>query len=88
MHEALTSIERDDVPENSIIDIIQEGWKLNKDILRYTKVVISKKPKPPEPPKEEEKKEEGEKKERKKEKSENQDNKVNNDINTDNSLEE
>ena len=63
IHEALTSLERDDVPENSIIDIIQDGWKLGKDILRYSKVVISKKPKPPElepepePEKEEEVKE-------------------------------
>ncbi len=48
-HEALTTIENDDIPENSIIDIIQEGWKIGKDILRYAKVVISKKPKPPEP---------------------------------------
>ncbi len=48
-HEALTTIENDEIPENSIIDIIQEGWKIDKDILRYAKVVISKKPKPPEP---------------------------------------
>lgn len=52
-HEALTSIEKEELPENAIVDIVQEGWKLNKEILRYTKVVISKKPKPPEPPKEE-----------------------------------
>ncbi len=49
IHEALTSIEKEDVPENSILDIIQEGWKLGKEVLRYTKVVIAKKPKPPEP---------------------------------------
>ena len=49
IHEALTSLEKDDVPENSIIDIVQDGWKIRKDILRYSKVVISKKPKPPEP---------------------------------------
>jgi len=48
-HEALTSVENAELPENSIVDVIQEGWKLNKDILRYAKVVISKKPKPPEP---------------------------------------
>ncbi|MFX1394106.1 MAG: nucleotide exchange factor GrpE [Promethearchaeota archaeon] len=49
IHEALSSIEKADVPENSIIDIIQDGWKIGKDVLRYTKVIISKKPKPPEP---------------------------------------
>ncbi len=49
IHEALTSLEREDVPENSIINVVQDGWKLGKDILRYSKVVISKKPKPPEP---------------------------------------
>jgi molecular chaperone GrpE len=61
VHEALTSIERDDIPENNIIEIIQEGWKIGKEVLRYAKVVISKKPKPPEPepePETEEKKEE------------------------------
>ena len=54
-HEALTSIEREDVPENSILEIIQDGWKYGKEVIRYAKVVISRKPKPPEPePKEEE----------------------------------
>jgi len=48
-HEALTSIEKEDVEENRILDIIQEGWKYDKEVLRYAKVVISKKPKPPEP---------------------------------------
>ncbi|MHA2037624.1 MAG: nucleotide exchange factor GrpE [Promethearchaeota archaeon] len=54
-HEALTSIEKEDIPENSILEIIQDGWKYGKEVIRYTKVVISRKPKPPEPePKEEE----------------------------------
>ena len=62
IHEALTSLEREDTPENTILDVAQDGWKLGKDILRYSKVVISKKPKPPEPepepePEKEEKKE-------------------------------
>jgi len=55
IHEALSSIEKDDVPENSILEIVQDGWKLGKDVLRYAKVIISKKPKPPEPEKEEKK---------------------------------
>jgi molecular chaperone GrpE len=49
IHEAMTSIERDDIPENTIVDVIQDGWKYNKDVLRYVKVVLSKKTKPPEP---------------------------------------
>jgi molecular chaperone GrpE len=48
-HEALSSVERDDVPNNTIIDVIQDGWKLDKEIIRYTKVILSKEPKPPEP---------------------------------------
>jgi len=48
-HEALSSIEKDDLPNNSIIEIIQDGWKIEKDILRYTKVIISREPTPPEP---------------------------------------
>ena len=54
IHEALSSIEREDLEENLIVDIIQDGWKLGNDVLRYAKVIISKKPKPPEPEKEEE----------------------------------
>jgi molecular chaperone GrpE len=60
IHEALTSLEKEDTPENTILDVVQDGWKLGNDILRYSKVVISKKPKPPEPepePEKEEKKE-------------------------------
>lgn len=50
IHEALTSIEKEDVPTNSVVDVIQDGWKLGKSILRFAKVVISKKPAPPPPP--------------------------------------
>ena len=53
-HEALSSIEKDDLPNNSIIEIIQDGWKMDKDVLRYTKVIISRVPPPPEPEPEEE----------------------------------
>ena len=49
LHEAITSVEKKDLEENRILDIIQEGWKFDKDVLRYAKVVISKKPKPPKP---------------------------------------
>ncbi len=60
IHEAISFIENPDLPENSIIDIVQTGWKIDKEILRYVKVVISKFPKIIEP---EKKKEEGEIKE-------------------------
>ena len=58
IHEALSSIENDDVPENSILEIIQDGFKYGKEVIRYAKVIISKKPKPPEPEPEEKKVEE------------------------------
>jgi molecular chaperone GrpE len=49
LHEALSSIEKEDVPENTILEVIQDGWKYGKEVIRYAKVIISKKPKPPEP---------------------------------------
>ncbi len=48
-HEALSSLEKDDLPNSSIIEIIQDGWKMDKDVLRYTKVIISREPPPPKP---------------------------------------
>ncbi|MFX0018978.1 MAG: nucleotide exchange factor GrpE [Promethearchaeota archaeon] len=48
-HEALSTVERDDVPSNTIIDIVQDGWKQDKEVIRYAKVIISREPKPPEP---------------------------------------
>ncbi len=53
-HEALNSVERDDVPNNTIIEVIQDGWKLDNIVIRYAKVIVSREPKPPEPEKEEE----------------------------------
>ena len=48
-HEALSSLENDDLPNNSIIEIIQDGWKMDKNVLRFAKVIISREPAPPEP---------------------------------------
>ncbi len=48
-HEALSSLEKEDVPENSIVEVIQDGFKYGKEVIRYTKVIVSRKPKPPEP---------------------------------------
>ena len=62
LHEALSTIEKEDVEENTILEVIQDGWKYGKEVIRYAKVITSKKPKPPEPePKEEAKNEELEK---------------------------
>lgn len=47
--EALTSIEKVDIPKNTILEVVQDGWKLENEVLRYAKVIISKEPKPPEP---------------------------------------
>ncbi|MFO8019642.1 MAG: nucleotide exchange factor GrpE [Promethearchaeia archaeon] len=72
-HEALTTIENPDLPRNTIVDVIQDGWIWKDKVLRYAKVVISTKPKPkPKPPEEKEEeegkdKEEGEEKEDKEE---------------------
>jgi len=52
-HEALSSLEKEDIPENSVVEVIQDGFKYGKEIIRYTKVIISRKPKPPEPEPEE-----------------------------------
>ncbi|MFX1414543.1 MAG: nucleotide exchange factor GrpE, partial [Promethearchaeota archaeon] len=46
-----------DVTSNTIIDIVQDGWKLDKEVIRYAKVVIAREPKPPEPQPEPEEKE-------------------------------
>lgn len=48
-HEALTSIEKENVPENTILEVVQDGFKYGKEIIRYAKVIVSRKPKPPEP---------------------------------------
>ncbi|KKM27224.1 hypothetical protein LCGC14_1576860 [marine sediment metagenome] len=50
LHEALTSVEKEDLPENSIIEIIQDGFKYGKEVIRYAKVIVSRKPKPPPEP--------------------------------------
>ncbi|KKL11125.1 hypothetical protein LCGC14_2548960, partial [marine sediment metagenome] len=50
LHEALTSVEKEDLPENNIIEIIQDGFKYGKEVIRYAKVIVSRKPKPPPEP--------------------------------------
>lgn len=76
IHEAISHIENADLPENSIVDILQTGWKIGNVILRYSKVIISKIPKEPEPEQDIDKKEE--EKEKKKEKNQYNQNENNN----------
>lgn len=58
IHEALSTVEKEDIPENTIVEVVQDGFKYGKEVIRYAKVIISRKPKPPEPKPEEEKVEE------------------------------
>lgn len=54
-HEALTTVEKEDLPENSILEVVQDGFKYGKEVIRYAKVIITRKPKPPESEPEEKK---------------------------------
>ena len=58
LHEALTSVEKQDVKPNTIVDVIQSGYLLEGELLRPAKVVVSKQVE--EENKEESKKEKGE----------------------------
>ncbi|KKM82614.1 hypothetical protein LCGC14_1317780 [marine sediment metagenome] len=49
LHEALTSVEKEVISEKSIVEIIQDSFKYEKEVIRYVKVIVSCKPKPPEP---------------------------------------
>ncbi len=60
-HEALTTVEKEDIPENSILEVVQDGFKYGKEVIRYAKVIISRKPKPLEPELEKELSSEGSK---------------------------
>ena len=42
-HEALTTVEDDKAEPNTIVDVIQSGYKLEGEVLRPAKVVVSKK---------------------------------------------
>ena len=41
-HEALTTVEKEGVEPNTIVDVIQSGYKLEGEVLRPAKVVVSK----------------------------------------------
>jgi len=46
LHEVMQSQTRSDLPDDTVLSIIQVGWKLGADIIRPAKVVVSKKPAP------------------------------------------
>ncbi len=43
-HEALMWVEKEDLPENTIVSVLQKGYSLNGRILRPARVSVSKKP--------------------------------------------
>ncbi len=46
LHEVTLSQERPDLPEDTVLAIVQVGWKLGIDVIRPAKVIVSKKPAP------------------------------------------
>ncbi len=50
LHEVTISQDRADVPDETVLSIVQVGWKLGVDVIRPAKVIVSKKPAPPAPP--------------------------------------
>ncbi len=46
LHEVTLSQEAPDLPEDTVIGIVQVGWKLGSDVIRPAKVIVSKKPAP------------------------------------------
>jgi len=45
-HDAVMQIVTDEVPENTVVQVIQDGYLYNDKILRHAKVGVSKKPEP------------------------------------------
>jgi molecular chaperone GrpE len=44
LHEAMTTVPRDDVPPNTVVDVFDNGYKLDDFILRPARVVVSRAP--------------------------------------------
>ncbi len=44
VHEALMQEERDDVPENTVVAVLQKGYKLHDKVLRPARVKVSRRP--------------------------------------------
>ncbi|HMF33384.1 MAG TPA: nucleotide exchange factor GrpE [Candidatus Lokiarchaeia archaeon] len=52
LHEVMMTQERDDVDDQTVLNIVHVGWKLGADVLRPAKVVVARKPAPPPIPEE------------------------------------
>lgn len=44
VNEALVQIPREDVPENTVIEVIEKGYKQKGKVVKHEKVIVSKKP--------------------------------------------
>ncbi|MEK6742888.1 MAG: nucleotide exchange factor GrpE [Nitrospirota bacterium] len=44
LHEAMMQVETGDVPENTVVQVFQDGYQYHEKILRHAKVGVSKKP--------------------------------------------
>jgi len=49
LHEVVSYVETDEKPENSVLEEVRKGYKLNGKVIRSSLVVVSKKPRRPEP---------------------------------------
>ncbi len=45
-HEAVMQVASDDVPDNTVVQVLQDGYLYHEKILRHAKVGVSKKPQP------------------------------------------
>jgi molecular chaperone GrpE len=45
-HEAMMQVVTDDVPDNTVVQVLQDGYLYHDKILRHAKVSVSKKPQP------------------------------------------
>jgi len=44
IHEAMMQVETGDVPENTVVQVFQDGYRYHEKVLRHAKVGVSKKP--------------------------------------------
>ena len=49
LHEVVSYVETDEKPENTVVEEVRKGYKLNGKVIRPSLVVVSKKPRPSEP---------------------------------------
>jgi molecular chaperone GrpE len=44
MHDAMMQVETADVPENTVVQVVQDGYRYHEKVLRHAKVGVSKRP--------------------------------------------